>query len=106
MIGRAPQQVGVQVRVTLRGVDQEVCGSSPPSCTNRSRHKRACSSGCLRSAWRLSRAVARRISTNARSLVRRRGSRLLYLNAIGPSGSEATLAIVDYHPDMRPHPSR
>ncbi len=51
-------------------------------------------------------SVGRRISTIAGSLVRRRGSRLLYLNAIGPSGSEATLAIVDYHADVRPHPSR
>jgi hypothetical protein len=44
------------------------------------------------------------IPTNERSFVRRNDSRLLYLNAIRPSGSEATLAIVDYHAAMRLHP--
>ena len=63
-------------------------------------------SECLRSAWRLPRTVGRQIPTNAGSLVRRRGSHLLYLNAIGLSGSEATLAIVDYQADVRLHPCR
>ncbi len=41
-----------------------------------------------------------------RLVVRRRGSHLLYLNAIGSSVSEATLAIVDYQADVRLHPCR
>jgi hypothetical protein len=89
------------VRIT---VDQEVGGSSPPSCTKfvRLQQARACSS--RRACPAPSDNLGPEIPTNERSFVRRNDSRLLYLNAIRPSGSEATLAIVDYHAAMRLHP--
>lgn len=73
-------------------IDHDTDGPAPPGAPARHGGRRE--------------SVGRRISTNAGWLLRHRGSRLLYLNAIGPSGSEATLAIVDYHADVRPHPSR